>query len=61
MTESEILGKIIEICKKFKAKEVLLFGSRAKGTAHEKSDYDIAVLGVKNIEDLRENKEEIPT
>ena len=61
LTQEEILGRIIEICKKNQVKEVILFGSRAKGTAHEKSDFDIAVSGVKDIEDLREQIEEIPT
>lgn len=61
MTQEEILGKIIEICKKNEVKEAILFGSRAKGTAHEKSDFDIAVLGVNDIEEIREQIEEIPT
>lgn len=61
MTQEEILGRIIEICKKHQVNEVILFGSRAKGTAHEKSDFDIAVSGVKDIEELREQIEEIPT
>lgn len=61
MTQEEILEKIIRICKKNQVKEVILFGSRAKGTVHEKSDFDIAVSGVKNLEDLKEQIEEIPT
>lgn len=61
MTQEEILRRIIEISKKYKAEEVILFGSRAKGTAHEKSDFDIAVSGVKDVEELREQIEEIPT
>lgn len=60
MTQEEILRRIIEISKKYKAEEVILFGSRAKGTAHEKSDFDIAVSGVKDVEELREQIEEIP-
>ena len=40
MTQEEILEKIVEICKTNKVHEVILFGSRAKGTAHEKSDFD---------------------
>ena len=61
MTQEEILRRIIEISKKYKAEEVILFGSRAKGTAHEKSDFDIAVSGVKDVEEIREQIEEIPT
>ena len=35
MTQEEILGKIVEICKASKVQKAILFGSRAKGTAHE--------------------------
>ncbi len=61
MTQEEILEKIIKICKKNQIKEAILFGSRAKGTAHEKSDFDIAVSGARDIEALKEQIEEIPT
>lgn len=61
MTQEEILEKIVEICKTNKVQEAILFGSRAKGTAHEKSDFDIAVSGVTDIETLREQIDEIPT
>lgn len=61
MTQEQILEKIIEICQRNSVKEAILFGSRAKGTAHERSDFDIAVSGVKDIEELREQIEEIPT
>ncbi|WP_337641648.1 nucleotidyltransferase domain-containing protein, partial [Anthropogastromicrobium sp.] len=39
----EIIQAIIKICNEFQAKEVVLYGSRAKGTARERSDIDIAV------------------
>lgn len=61
MTQEEILEKIIKICKENQIKEAILFGSRAKGTAHEKSDFDIAVSGAKDIEAFKEQIEEIPT
>lgn len=61
MTQEKILEEIIQICEKNQVKEVILFGSRAKGTAHERSDFDIAVSGVNDIEDLKEQIEEIPT
>lgn len=61
MTQQEILNAIVEICRKNRVKEAILFGSRAKGTAHGKSDFDIAVSGVTDIEDLREKIEDIPT
>lgn len=40
---------------------VILYGSRAKHTARERSDIDIAVTGVKNFELLAEKIEELPT
>jgi predicted nucleotidyltransferase len=41
--------------------EVILYGSRARGTAMERSDIDIAVSGVDNFESLVEKVEELPT
>ena len=38
-----------------------MFGSRAKGTALERSDIDIAVSGVNDFDALEEEIEEIPT
>ena len=57
----EIMSRIIEECKKYNAQEVVLFGSRAKGTAKTTSDFNIAVTGVKDIEGLREELDSIPT
>lgn len=34
---------------------------RAKGTARERSDIDVAVAGVNNFDELREQVEELPT
>ena len=39
----------------------MLYGSRAKGTARERSDIDIAVSGVEDFDSLSEAVEEIPT
>lgn len=61
MTQKEILQKIVEICKEQRVQNAVLFGSRAKGTAHEKSDFDLAVSGVPDIEALKEQIDEIPT
>lgn len=61
MKIEEVFQEIISICERNQADEVILFGSRAKGTALERSDIDIAVKGVKDIESLREELEEIPT
>ena len=61
MSIEEILSKAIAICKKNEVEEVFLFGSWVKGTFHERSDIDLAVWGVKDIEKLREELEDIPT
>ena len=61
MTIENILKNIIDLCAKFSADCVILFGSRAKGTNRERSDIDIAVKGVKDIWELQEKLEEIPT
>ena len=61
MSIDEILELVINKCKYYEVQEVILFGSWAKGTANERSDIDIAVRGVKDIEKLREDIEDIPT
>ena len=50
MKVEEIIQTIIKICNEFQAKEVVLYGSRAKVTARELSDIDIAVSGVNDFE-----------
>ena len=44
-----------------KVKKVILYGSRAKGTALERSDIDIAVSGVKDFDTLSDEVEDLPT
>ena len=61
MQISEIMEKIIIECERRGAKEAFLFGSRAKGTARPRSDFDIAVAGVPDIEGLRDALDNIPT
>ena len=61
MKEDEVINQIAELCRKYKAKEVILYGSRAKGTARERSDIDIAVAGAENFDILVEKVEELPT
>lgn len=61
MTISEIMTEIINISQRHHAKEVILFGSRAKNTATAKSDIDIAVSGVSDFEQYKEDVENIPT
>ena len=57
----EIMEQIITHCHTFGAQTAFLFGSRAKGTATPRSDFDIAVAGVSDIEGLREALDNIPT
>ena len=61
MTSDEILQAVKTICESFHAREAILFGSRAKGTATERSDFDIAVSGVASFEVLAEAIDAIPT
>ena len=61
MKVEEIIQTIIKICNEFQAKEVVLYGSRAKGTARERSDIDIAVSGVNDFDLLVEKIEDLPT
>lgn len=61
MSINEILEEIVLKCQKYNAKKVVLYGSRAKGTALERSDIDVAVYGIPYSELLLEEVEEIPT
>lgn len=61
MTVEEIIRKVADICRDFDAKEVVLYGSRAKGTARERSDIDIAVKGVEKFDLLVDQVEDLPT
>ncbi|MBD5500430.1 MAG: nucleotidyltransferase domain-containing protein [Lachnospiraceae bacterium] len=61
MQVNVIIEMIVEICQKYSADQVILFGSRAKGTALDRSDIDIAVSGVKDFETMREEVEALPT
>ena len=61
IVDLNILDGIINVCKRCGVKEVILFGSRAKGTAVKTSDYDIAVSGVRDICELEDALEDIDT
>ena len=61
MTLAKVLEKVKNLCVKYQAEEIILFGSRTKGTALERSDIDIAVSGVNDFDALEEEIEEIPT
>ena len=61
MKPDEIISEVAALCREYGAKKVILYGSRAKGTSRERSDIDIAVSGVDNMDALIEKVEELPT
>lgn len=61
MKVEEVITETAKLCKSFGANEVILYGSRAKGTSRERSDIDIAVSGVDNFDELAALVEELPT
>ena len=61
MKVDEIIEETAKMCRSFHAKEVILYGSRAKGTARERSDIDIAVSGAEDFDLLAEKVEDLPT
>lgn len=61
MTADEVIKEVAELCRSFGAKKVILYGSRAMGNARERSDIDVAVLGVEDFELLREKVDDLPT
>ena len=46
----KVIRDVVKLCRDFDAKKVILYGSRAKGTARERSDIDIAVI-VERLDD----------
>ena len=61
MKPDEVIKQVADICREHKAKQVILYGSRAKDTARERSDIDIAVSGVENFDELADRVDELPT
>ena len=63
MQIDEVIAEITQRCRNYGAQKIILFGSRAKGTATERSDIDIAVSGVasRDIFELEDALEDIPT
>ena len=61
MRQEQILEQAKEICMRYQAKELILFGSRAAGTAQERSDVDLAVGGAEHFDALSEDLRGIPT
>lgn len=54
MSAEEVIEEVAKLCKLFHAKEVILYGSRAKETARERSDIDIAVTGVDALAEAKQ-------
>ena len=61
MKVEEVIEKTAKLCRDFSAKKVRLFRSRANGIALERSDIDIAVSGVKEVDLLIQKIDELPT
>ncbi len=61
MEVQDVITEIIHDCRQCHVKEGILYGSRAKGTAKERSDIDIAVRGAEDFEKLAGLVEQIPT
>ena len=61
MKPDEIISEVAALCREYGAKKVILYGSRAKGTARERSDIDIAVSGAERFGELAEKVDDIPT
>lgn len=57
----EVIKKAAELCHNCRATRVILYGSRAKGTAGARSDIDIAVSGVEDFDTLSNEIENLPT
>lgn len=50
--ERYIFRQIADFARSYDVDKIVLFGSRARGTNHPKSDIDIAVYGCKNFRDF---------
>ena len=61
MKVEEVISRVAELCRRYDAQQVILYGSRAKGTALERSDIDVAVSGVKDFDALSDEVEDLPT
>ncbi|MCI5938220.1 MAG: nucleotidyltransferase domain-containing protein [Eubacterium sp.] len=61
MKADDVICEVAKLCREYNASEVVLYGSRAKGTARERSDIDIAVSGVDRFDELVEKVEDLPT
>ena len=44
--KQKVIEEIIDLAKKYHVEKVILFGSRARGDNHDRSDIDLAVYGI---------------
>ena len=56
MKADEVISRVADLCREHGAKKVILYGSRAKGTAGERSDIDIAMSGGADFDELLEKQ-----
>ena len=61
MSVEDIIENVKTICIENGVKQLYLFGSYAKGNAHEKSDVDFVLKGVKDINLIAEKTDNIET
>lgn len=54
----EVYNQIVDIARRYNAKKVVLFGSRARGTNQPKSDIDLAVYGCEDFSELSDSLNE---
>lgn len=59
--KDNVLAFIVEAAKEYDMSEVILFGSRAKGSFSQKSDIDLAVSGDRYHDFIEALDEECPT
>lgn len=58
---ADVRDSIIELAKRYGIAQVILFGSRARGDNHERSDIDLAVRGGDVIRFSLAVDEDVPT
>lgn len=61
MSPKEIIEQVTDICRSCGVEHLSLFGSYALGTQTKYSDMDFIVYGVRDMDELQECIDEIPT